>query len=74
MIITDGVHVVSRDLEELHRFAAEVGMKRCHFQGNRKHRHPHYDVPKFIGWRVLVANGAKLVTSKELLLYITYQN
>jgi len=40
MVVTDGVHLVSKDLAELHEFAARCGIKRCHFQSGRKHRYP----------------------------------
>jgi hypothetical protein len=32
------------DLEELHRFARKLGLKREWFQGRPEHRHPHYDM------------------------------
>lgn len=32
------------NVEELHEFAAQVGMKRSWFQGPPKHRLPHYDL------------------------------
>jgi len=32
------------DLEELHAFAARLGLRRSWFQGPPAHRHPHYDV------------------------------
>jgi hypothetical protein len=34
--------MVSDNLQELHNYAAEIGLKRCWFQTARKH--PHYDV------------------------------
>ena len=37
-LVTDG------DLEELHAFAARIGMKREWFQGPGKASHPHYDL------------------------------
>ena len=52
MILTDGTHLVSdTDLDELHRFASLIGLKRCWLHGNRwrwfygsRQRHPHYDL------------------------------
>lgn len=32
------------NVEELHEFAARVGMKRAWFQGPPRHRLPHYDL------------------------------
>lgn len=50
-------------LDELHAFAARLGLRRSWFQD--KTRWPHYDV--VIGWRDrAVKLGAQLVTSKEL--------
>jgi len=46
MIWTDGVHLISDNgLEELHEYAAEAGIKRCHFH---RGRWPHYDIPKYL--------------------------
>jgi len=39
-ILTDGLHLVSdSSLAELHRFAGEIGLNRCHY------RRGHYDLP-----------------------------
>lgn len=37
-LVTDG------DIEELHTFAARLGMRRSWFQPGRNGRHPHYDL------------------------------
>lgn len=42
MVVTDGTHLVSTDLDELHAFAASIGLKREWFQDHT--RHPHYDL------------------------------
>lgn len=53
-------HLVSdADLDELHEFAARVGIPRRSFQGD------HYDVPEDHQQEVLAA-GAVLVESREL--------
>jgi len=53
-------HLVSdTDLDELHRFAATIGVRRLAFQGD------HYDVPDSRLDRAL-GLGAKLVDSREL--------
>jgi len=41
MIYTDGTHLVSNNLDELHKFAHRIGLKRKWFQN---HRIPHYDL------------------------------
>ena len=35
-------HLMADSKEELHEFANEYGIKRCWYDGNRKH--PHYDL------------------------------
>lgn len=59
-------HMVSdTDLEELHRFAAALGISRSGFQDNPNRNHPHYDVPEQMYARAL-ALGAVVVGGKEL--------
>jgi hypothetical protein len=43
MIYTDGTHLVADTLPELHKFAKEIGLNRCYFEGVKK-GHPHYDL------------------------------
>lgn len=44
MIYTDGVHLISdNNLDELHKFAITIGLKRHFYEGLRKN-HPHYDL------------------------------
>ncbi|MCI0729666.1 MAG: DUF4031 domain-containing protein [Chloroflexi bacterium] len=55
----------SDDLEELHRLASLIGLKRVWFQN--KKAHPHYDLRS--GKRALaVSHGAVEVTSRELVM------
>lgn len=64
-ILFDGVHlVVLGPIEDLHKFAERVGLKREWFQGDRKHE--HYDV---FGSKVkrVIAAGAEQVTNKEIM-------
>jgi len=43
MIITDEIHLTSTEsLEELHKFAQSIGLKREWFQDHKKY--PHYDL------------------------------
>lgn len=51
------------DLQELHDFAASIGLKRSWFQN--KPRHPHYDLAPSKR-RLAITNGAVAVTSVEL--------
>jgi len=37
-------HMMADDLEELHIFAAKIGMKKEWFQGPPEHMVPHYDL------------------------------
>ncbi|MGI8575217.1 MAG: DUF4031 domain-containing protein [Egibacteraceae bacterium] len=54
-------HLVSdTSYEELHRFAATLGVPRQRFQGD------HYDVPSALRERAIAA-GAEPVSSRELL-------
>ena len=39
-------HMWADSIEELHEFAAEIGMKRYWFQGPPIHKFPHYDLTK----------------------------
>jgi hypothetical protein len=40
-------HLLGDDLDELHRFAALVGIKRTSFQGPPRTATPHYDLTGF---------------------------
>ncbi|TIO37548.1 MAG: DUF4031 domain-containing protein, partial [Mesorhizobium sp.] len=37
-------HLLADDTDELHRFAAELGLKRSSYQGPPKTSAPHYDI------------------------------
>lgn len=65
MILTDGIHLVSIDLDELHRFAAAIGLNRSWFQ-NSAGKIPHYDLMGRMRRRAIQA-GASLVTSQEMI-------
>lgn len=66
MILLDQMgHLVSdKSLDELHDFAAKIGMKREWFQDTGT-QHPHYDVMGVMKSKA-VRHGAKLVDSREL--------
>jgi hypothetical protein len=62
---TDGVHLISDSIQNLHAFAESIGLKRHYFHGVRK-KHPHYDLtnPKVL--LRAIAAGARVVSSKEI--------
>jgi hypothetical protein len=67
MILTDGTHLVSTEsLDELHRFAKGIGLKRIWFQGGPKRRYPHYDIFSQVIQRAALRAGAKMVSAREV--------
>lgn len=64
MTYTDGVHLIADSVEELHRFAAGIGLRRAWFQGHP--RHPHYDLTTPRKRNQAVRHGARRVTSREI--------
>lgn len=52
------------DLDELHAFAARIGLQRRWFQGPPRHRHPHYDVTDSRRTAAIAA-GAVPITWRE---------
>jgi hypothetical protein len=62
LAIKDWCHMaVDGSFEELHAFAASLGIPRSRFQGD------HYDLPPWMRERA-VAQGAEEVSTRELLL------
>lgn len=79
MVYTDGIHLIADTLEELHRFAYLINLKRCWFHGVRK-KHPHYDLCRYVKGKAIpceikkhsaLTHGAKLITSRELIIQLT---
>ncbi len=67
MILTDGTHLVSdRSIEELHRFARNLGLKRCWFQEGGARKIPHFDLTTPNAVSRALENGAVLVTSRDI--------
>lgn len=64
MVLTDGIHLAADSLEELHRFARSIGIRRSWF--HQHDRHPHYDLFTEDMRRKALAAGAQLVSSKEI--------
>ena len=65
MILTDGVHLVGTDLEELHDFAEKIGLQRRWFQNHPMH--PHYDLTSQKKAQQAIEAGAKPTASRTLL-------
>ncbi len=40
-------HLLADDIDELHRFAREIGLHRSSYQGPPKTANPHYDITGF---------------------------
>ena len=53
-VYTDGVHLVSPSLAELHLFAQSIGLRRAWFQD---HQHPHYDLLSHKVWSAALRAG-----------------
>ena len=56
-------HLVADDLEELHDFAAKLGLKRSWFQNHKIQ--PHYDITE-AKRAIAVKMGAKELTTEEM--------
>ena len=67
MVYTDGVHLVCKNVDELHVFAKKIGLKRSWYQYQYHHRHPHYDLTTHHKMEIAVQNGAVVVTSRQLI-------
>lgn len=55
-------HLVADSVDELHAFAARLGIPERAF--HRGARHPHYDIPDDMGRRAL-AQGAMAITTRD---------
>ena len=60
-------HLLADDLDELHRFAALLGVKRASFQGPPKSATPHYDLTGFERARA-IALGAVVCDREQIVL------
>ncbi len=58
-------HLVADSLDELHAFAARIGLRRSWFQGRASY--PHYDVTTDVRERALIA-GALASRKREVLI------
>src|SRR5712671_1000234 len=58
-------HLLADDVDELHRFAARLGIFRTSYQGPPKTSAPHYDLTGFERARA-IALGAKACSREEI--------
>ena len=58
-------HLLADDVDELHRFAARLGISRASYQGPPKTTAPHYDLTGFERARAL-ALGAQPCSREEI--------
>jgi len=62
-------HLLADNIDELHRFAAALGVKRTSYQGPPKTRAPHYDLTGYER-RLAIARGAVAVTRQEIVMVL----
>jgi hypothetical protein len=62
-------HLLADDIDELHRFAAQLGLQRSSYQGPPKTLKPHYDLTAFERSRALRL-GAILCSREEIVLVL----
>jgi hypothetical protein len=64
VIYCDGIHLVGTDIDELHRFAQQIGLKHSWFQNHPTH--PHYDILSRLIRKAAFEHGARSVTPREI--------
>jgi hypothetical protein len=62
-------HLLADDIDELHRFAAQLGLQRSSYQGPPKTGKPHYDLTAFERDRALRL-GAVLCSREDIVLVL----
>ena len=62
-------HLLADDIDELHRFAARVGIHRTSYQGPPKTSAPHYDLTGFERKRAM-AKGARACSREEIVAVV----
>jgi Protein of unknown function (DUF4031) len=62
-------HLLADDLDELHRFAARLGVHRASYQGPPRTRAPHYDLTGFERKRA-IALGARACSREEIVAVV----
>jgi len=68
MVYTDGKHLVADNINELHRFAQSIGLKRKWFQD---HRIPHYDLTTWAIYQKAHFKGAIDLSTRDLIRKVT---
>lgn len=66
MVYTDKVHMIATTVDELHQFAAKIGLHRCYYRNPRKKKHPHYDLLTEKYRERAIKEGAVLVIDREI--------
>jgi hypothetical protein len=64
-------HLMADGTEELHRFAAGIGIHRLSYQGPPRGANPHYDITAFERRRAIAAGA--LVCSREEIVAVLRQ-
>jgi hypothetical protein len=62
-------HLLADDVDELHRFAARLGIHRTSYQGPPKTSAPHYDLTGFERKRAM-ALGARACSREEIVAVV----
>ena len=68
-IYTDGTHLVCSDLDALHRFAGDIGLRREWFQAEGG-PFAHYDLTTGRMRQKALRAGARLISARETLLVL----
>ena len=62
-------HLLADDIDELHRFAASLGIQRSSYQGPPKTSAPHYDLTAFERARA-ISLGAVMCSREDIVLVL----
>jgi hypothetical protein len=62
-------HLLADDIDELHRFAARLGVHRASYKGPPRTRAPHYDLTAFERKRAM-AFGARACSREEIVAVV----
>jgi hypothetical protein len=62
-------HLLADDIDELHRFAARLGVHRASYQGPPRTSAPHYDLTAFERRRAM-ALGARACSREEIVAVV----
>ena len=59
-------HLLADDIDELHRFAARLGIRRASYQGPPKASTPHYDLTAFERKRAMALGASRAAARRSL--------